>query len=91
MCVCVCILPTVYTSSPVVRSGPNFADTCRSSPNGSELNKYQPRVTQGGFGGVFRGSEIQKSGITTKRVDQLAQNLVHACGLNWEWKLAKNN
>ena len=33
VCVClsviVCILPTVYTSSPVVRSGPNFAHTCR--------------------------------------------------------------
>ena len=28
-CVCVCILPCVYTSLPVVRSGPNLAHTCR--------------------------------------------------------------
>ena len=41
--------------------------------------------TPGGILGGFRGSEIQKSGITTKRVAQLAQNLVHACGFIWEW------
>ena len=32
-----------------------------------------------GGGGGFRGSEIQKSGIATKPVDQLVPNLVHAC------------
>ena len=30
------------------------------------------------------GSEIQKSGIHTKRVDQLAHNLVHVYRFNWE-------
>ena len=55
-----------------------------SSPNGSVLNKNQPRVTQGGLGG-FRGSENQKSGITTKRMDQLAPNLAHMGGFIWEW------
>ena len=54
------------------------------SPNGSELYNNQPRVTQGEFGEGFMGSEIQKSGITTKHVDQLAPNLVHACGFIWE-------
>ena len=50
-----------------------------SSPNGSELNTNQLRVTQGGGLGGFSGSEIQKSGITTKRMDQLAQHLVYDC------------
>ena len=45
----------------------------------------QPLYTPGGILGDFKGSEIQKSGITTKRVDQLAPNLVHACGFIWEW------
>ena len=59
-----------------------------SSPNGSELNKKNsPVLPQEGFG----GSEIQKSGITTKQVDQSAPNLVHACGFIWEWTQAKNN
>ena len=50
-----------------------------STPNGSELNKNQPRV------GGFTGSAIQKSGITTKRMDQLAPNLAHMGGFVWEW------
>ena len=49
------------------------------SPNGSGLNKNQPCVTQRGLGG-FRGSKNQKSGITTKRMDQLAPNLAHMGG-----------
>ena len=47
MCVCVCILPTVY----VVACGPigtKFGTHAESSPNGSVQNKNQPRVTQGG-------------------------------------------
>ena len=44
-------LPTVYTSLPLVQSGPNLHTHADSSPNGSELNKNQPRVTQEGFGG----------------------------------------
>ena len=55
-----------------------------SSSNGSGLNKKQPYVTQGVFGG-FRGSENQKSGITTKRMDQLSPNLAHLGGFIWEW------
>ena len=55
-----------------------------SSPNGSGLNKNQPCVIQGGLGG-FRGSENQKSGITTKRMDELAPNLAHMGGFIWEW------
>ena len=43
--------------------------------------KISPVLPKGGF----RGSEIQKSGITTKQMDQLAPNLVHACGIIWEW------
>ena len=31
-----------------------------------------------------RGSTFQKSGETTKRMDRLAPNLVHICGLIWE-------
>ena len=30
-----------------------------SSPNGSELNKNQPRVTQRGFGGVLGGQKFK--------------------------------
>ena len=30
-----------------------------SSTNGSELNKNQPRVTQGGFGGVLGGQQFK--------------------------------
>ena len=54
------------------------------SPNGSGLNKNQPCVTQGGLGG-FRGSENQKSGITTKQMDELSPNLAHMDGFIWEW------
>ena len=35
--------------------------------------------------GGFRGSQIQKSGETTKRMGRLAPNLVHMCGFIWEW------
>ena len=51
-----------------------------SSRKGSGLNKNKPCVTQGGF-----RSEIQKSGITTKRLDQLAPNLAYMCGFILEW------
>ena len=47
------------------------------------LKQLAPLSPMGILGG-FRGSEIQKSGITTKRVDQLAQHLVHVCIFNWE-------
>ena len=43
-----------------------------------------------GHEGGFSGSEIQKYGITTKRMDQLAPNLAHMCGFIWDWTQAKN-
>ena len=52
-----------------------------SSRNGNGLNKKFARLTEGGF----RGSEKPKSGITTKRIDQLAPSLAHMCGFIWEW------
>ena len=86
VCLCVCVSFRRYTRRRLWSDRDNILHThADSSPNGSELNKNQLRVTQGGGLGGFRGSEIQISGITTKRVDQLAQNLVHACGFIWEW------
>ena len=83
--VCVCVSFRRYTRRRLWSDRDQILHThADSSPNGSEQNKNQPRVTQGGFGGGFRGSEIHKSGMTTKRVDQLAPNLVHACGFIWE-------
>ena len=82
MCVrvCVCVSFRRYTRRRLWSDRDEILHThADSSPNGSELNKNQPRVTQGFFF-FFRGSEIHKSGITTKRLDQLAPNLVHACG-----------
>ena len=90
VCMCVCILSDgihVVACGPI---GTKFGTHMQIHLQmvALELNKNQLRVTQGGWGG-FRGSEIQKSGITTKRVDQLAHNLVHACGFIWEWTWAK--
>ena len=53
------------------------------------LKTISPSIPQGAFGGGFKGSEIQKSGIITKRVDPLAPNLAHMCGFIWEWTYAK--
>ena len=70
----------------------NIWYTPADSPgNGHRLKTICPSIPQGAFWGGFRGSEIKKSGITSKRVDQLAHNLVHVCGFNWEWTYAKNN
>ena len=86
MCPCVCVSFRRYTRRRLWSDRDQILHThADSSPNGSELNKNQPCVTQGGGLGGFRGSEIHKSGITTKRVDQLAQHLVHACRFIWEW------
>ena len=86
MCVYLCVSFRRYTRRRLWSDRDQIWHThAGSSPNGSELNKNQLRVTQGGLGGGFRGSEIKKSGITTKRVDQLAHNLVHDSGLIWEW------
>ena len=83
--VCLCVYPS--DGIHVVACGPIGTKFCTHMQihlhYGSELNKNQPVLPKGGWGG-FRGSEIQKSGITPKRVDQLAPNLVHACGFIWE-------
>ena len=93
MCVCVraracvraCVSFRRYTRRRLWSDRDQILHTLAdSSPNGSKLIKIHPVLTKGGLGG-FRGSEIQKSGIITKRVDQLAPNLVHACGFIWEW------
>ena len=42
------------------------------------------RYTRGHLG-VFRGSNIPKSGEAVKRLDRLAPTLVHVCGFIWEW------
>ena len=58
--------------------------TCEdSSGNGYTPNKL-PFETQGALGGL-RGSNIQKSGESVKRLDRLAPTLVHVCGFIWEW------
>ena len=52
MCVCVCVFLCVYTRRRLSSDRDQIWHThADSSPNGSELNKNQPRVTQGGFGG----------------------------------------
>ena len=53
-----------------------------SSGNGQRLNPSRPSMPQGAFGG--RGSQIQKSGDTVKRLHRLATNLVHVGGFVWE-------
>ena len=80
MCLSVCVSFRRYTRRRLWSDRDQIWHThADSTPNGSELNKNQPRVTQGGFGG-FRGSEIQKSGITTKPLDRSAPNFSHICG-----------
>ena len=63
VCVCVCVSFRRYTRRRLLSDRDQIWHTLAdSSPNGSEPNKNHPCVTQGGF----RGSEIQKSGITAK-------------------------
>ena len=86
VCLSVCVSFRRYTRRRLWSDRDQILHThADSSPHGSELNKNQPVLPKGGWGGGgFRGSEIKKSGITPKRVDQLAPNLVHACGFIWE-------
>ena len=60
MCLSVCVSFRRYTRrrlwSDRDQIWPTHAD---SSPNGSELNTNQPRVTQGGFGGVLGGQKFK--------------------------------
>ena len=59
-----------------------------SSGNGY-TPKYCPSRHNGALGGGFRGSNIQNSRESVKRLDRLAPTLVHVCGLIWEWIYAK--
>ena len=83
--VCVCVYPS--DGIHVVACGPIGTKFCTHMQIHLQMVvskiKISPVLPKGGLGG-FRGSEIHKSGITTKRVDQLAPNLVHACGFIWE-------
>ena len=58
-----------------------------SSGNGNRLNTISSSRPKGGTwgGGGFRGSKMQKSGKSTKRLYRLAPNLLHVCGFIWEW------
>ena len=59
--------------------------TCAdSSVNGHRLKTISSSRPKGALGG-FRGSKVQKSGKSTKRLDRLAPNLVHVCGFISEW------
>ena len=62
-----------------------------SSGNEHRLNTNLPPIPQGhrGGGGGGRGSQIQKSWEAVKRLHRLAPNLVHVCGIVWEWIYAK--
>ena len=51
-----------------------------SSGNGHMLKTISPSIPKGELWGS-RGSKMQKSGKSTKRLDRLAQNLVHV------WKI----
>ena len=52
VCLCVCVSFRRYTRRRLWSDRDQILHThADSSPNGSELNKNQPRVTQGGFGG----------------------------------------
>ncbi len=55
------------------------------------LKTISPSIPKGELWGGVRGSKIQKSGKSTKRLDRLAPNLVHVCGFISEWTQAKNN
>ena len=55
VCVSVCVSFRRYTRRRLWSDRDQIWHThADSSPNGSELNKNQPRVTQGGFGGFQR-------------------------------------
>ena len=75
---CVCVSFWAYTRRRLWSDRDQIWHThADSSRNGNGLNKN--------FARGFRGSEKPKSEITTKRIDQLAPNLAHMCGLIWEW------
>ena len=86
MCVCLCVYPSgrihVAACGPI---GTKFGTRMEIH---LEMVMGEIKITQCDFGGIwggFRGSENNKSGITTKRMDQLAPNLAHMYGFIWVW------
>ena len=78
------------TTKRMDQLAPNVHTCADSSGNGHRLktvSSSRPKVrTWGGF----RGSKMQKSGKSTKRLYRLAPNLVNICVFIWEWTKAKN-
>ena len=63
MCVCVCVSFRRYTRRRLWSDRDQIWHThADSSPNGSELNKNQLRVTQGGTWGVLRDQKLTNVG-----------------------------
>ena len=59
VCLSVCVSFRRYTRRRLWSDRDQILHThADSSPNGSEQNKNQPRVTQGGFGGVLGGQKF---------------------------------
>ena len=57
---CVCVSFRQYTRRRLWSDRDQILHThADSSPNGSEQNKNQPRVTHGGFGGVLGGQKFK--------------------------------
>ena len=86
MCVCVCVYPSkhihVAVCGPIgTKFGTHMQIHLEKVEGKIKICPVSPRGNLGGF----RGPEIQTSGITTKRMDQLAPNLAHMCGFIWEW------
>ena len=52
-----------------------------------EMVMGETKITPCDLGGIWGvlGVRKKKSGITTKRMDQLAPNLAHMCGFIWVW------
>ena len=60
VCVCVCVSFRQYTRRRLWSDRDQILHThADSSPNGSELNKNQLRVTQGGVWGVLGGKKFK--------------------------------
>ena len=59
VCLCVCVSFRRYTRRCLWSDRDQILHThADSSPKGSEVNKYQPRVTQGGLG-VLGGKKFK--------------------------------
>ena len=68
-----------------------FGTRANSFGNGHRLKTISSSRPKGGTWGGLGGSQMQKSGKSTKRLDRLAPNLVNICRFIWEWTYANNN